>query len=632
MAVHFPIGLLVGALLLELWPLAKKKNWNTTGMIYLGTGSALLSAIFGWFLRNEGDYEGALMNNHQLWGFVTAGLSTITALIYLNREKLPSILPVWALSFTCIAMALAGHLGASITHGADYLFPRFEDNAKDYDKAEVANVLTEFSQLAASDTLTSTQLDKLNLQARAIFAHNCYQCHSTAKRKGGLALDHQEGVFSGGDNGPVFESGNAAASELIRRLKLPRHDEESMPPKGKQLADEEIALLELWINEGAHWADADLKIFREAKLALTKPELPSAPADITHPIDQFTNAYFQQHDIEWPAPIDDRRFARRAFLDVKGILPTPEEMETFLQDNSPDKRKQLIHSMLEDHQSYTLNWLSFWNDLFRNDYSGTGFITGGRKQITDWLYRSLLNQKPYNQMVAELVNPEPESEGFIKGIQWRGVVNASQRVELQAAQNISQSLLGLNLKCASCHNSFINNLTLDQAYGFANIFATEPLEINRCDKPTGRLAKTAFLFPELGKVEADSLKERLKQLADIIIKPENGRLYRTVVNRFWDRLFGRGLVAPVDEMDNLPWSQELLDWLAFDFIESGYDFRHLLATIMTSRTYQLPPVPYPSPNYLTSESFVFRGRRYDVLLLNNLWMHLARRLRLSIIP
>ena len=607
MVVHFPIGLLISALVLEIWPYARKKNWNGTGIVYLGAAGGVVSALFGWLLQQGGDYDGQLIDKHQLWGFITAGLSIITALAYYHREKLPDRLPVWILAITCISTTIAGHLGASITHGTDYLFPRQSGDTKEFDKTAVANTLAELTPLDESDTLTVQQLDRLNLQARAIFAHNCYQCHSTAKRKGGLALDHQEGVFAGGDNGAVLEKGYSSQSEMIRRLKLPRSDEESMPPKGKVLADEEIALLELWIDKGAHWADADLKVFHEAELALSKPDLPPAPPDITHPIDQFVNDYFQRNDIRWPELINDRQFLRRAFLDIKGILPTPQEIEDFEKDDRIDKRTRLIDHLLDDRQSYTLNWLSFWNDLLRNDYSGTGFITGGRKQITDWLYRSLLNQKPYNKMVAELVNPEPESEGFIKGIQWRGVVNASQRTELQAAQNISQSLLGLNLKCASCHNSFINNLTLDEAYGFANIFSIEPLEINRCDKPTGRMAKTSFLYPELGQVNADSLQDRLAQLAELITKPENGRLYRTVVNRYWDRLFGRGIVAPVDEMDNVPWSQELLDWLAYDFIENGYDFQHLLATIMTSQTYQLSAVPYSSPTSLNAESFVFQG-------------------------
>ena len=79
----------------------------------------------------------------------------------------------------------------------------------------------------------------------------------------------------------------------------------------------------------------------------------------------------------------------------------------------------------------------------------------GRRQITTWLYRSLAENKPYNQFVRELINPGQESDGFIRGIKWRGRVNASQVREVQFAQNVSQVFLGANLKCASCHDSFI---------------------------------------------------------------------------------------------------------------------------------------------------------------------------------
>jgi mono/diheme cytochrome c family protein len=602
MLVHFPIGILIGGLIMESWNRSRGKQTDYSGLVYLGALTALLSATMGGLLKASGDYAGDLVDQHQFSGYLTAALALLTAFLYWKRaaDRI-AYLSLWV---TCISVGIAGHLGAGLTHGQDYLYSVLPWNR--YEPTDPA-MLQAFQAFADSDSFPQDQLDRLNLEVRAVFAHNCYQCHSTEKRKGDLALDHEEGVFAGGENGPILVSGAADESEIIRRLELPRSHDDAMPPKGKVLQKEEIALIRLWIDQGAHWADSTLKIFREAELALVQPDVPDAPTDITHPIDRFVHQYFAQNKLEWPESIDDRQFIRRAYLDISGLLPAPEEVTTFLADKHPDKRSRLIDTLLEDKQAYALHWLSFWNDLLRNDYSGTGFITGGRKQITEWLYTALLEDKPYNQMASELINPGPESEGFVKGIKWRGEVNASQRTELQAAQNISQSLLGLNLKCASCHNSFVNNLTLDQAYGFANIFAEKPLEIHRCDKPTGRIAETTFLYPQLGEVNADSLKERLQQLAEVIVQPANGRLYRTVVNRFWDRLLGRGLTAPVDEMDNLPWSQDLLDWLAADFMDHGYDFHHLLKRIMTSRAYQLPAVAYPSPEYLASEKFVFQG-------------------------
>jgi hypothetical protein len=217
-----------------------------------------------------------------------------------------------------------------------------------------------------------------------------------------------------------------------------------------------------------------------------------------------------------------------------------------------------------------------------------------------------MENKPYDVMVKELINPTEASEGFIKGIKWRGLVNASQRTEMQAAQNIGQSLMGVNVKCASCHNSFVSNLTLEQSYGFASIFSDSIMELNRCDMPIGKMAEVNFLYPELGSVEAESVKERLLLLSEVMVKPENGRLYRTITNRFWKRLMGRGIVEPVDEMDNEPWNADLLDWLAADFVESDYDIRHLMKTIMTSKSYQLESTRLENQEDL-QKGYVFNG-------------------------
>ena len=613
MIVHFPVALLVVVLFMEAFTLGGKRSnlrEGITWLVYIGAASALLSVAAGLSLYFAEDYQGDLVYQHLLTGSLTAIFSIIT-LVLLQRfvsGKTKSLLHYrLVLTITVILITVAGHLGASLTHGEDFLSSTLPWNQTENQQDLAGDLLTEFSAVSKQSELSNDQLDRLNLEVRAIFAHNCYQCHSELKQKGELILETKAGVMKGGKSGPLFIRGDAEKSEIIRRLKLPREDKEAMPGKGKALSKEEIALISLWIEEGAHWADESLKIFPEAELALTKPELPAVNTTTNHPVDKIITAYFEEMDLEIPAVVDDRTFIRRAYLDVVGLLPEPEEVQEFEQNTTLDKRERLIRTLLTDETNYTQHWLSFWNDLLRNDYSGPGFITGGRKQITSWIYQSLLQNKPYNQMVKQLTNPTDESEGFIKGIQWRGVVNASQRTEMQAAQNISQSLLGINLKCASCHNSFVSNLTLNQAYGFANVFADSTLEIYRCDQPTGKMSEVKFLYPELGVVEAATIKERLKKLSEVMAKPENGRLYRTITNRIWDRLLGRGLVEPLDEMDNPPWNAGLLDWLASDFIENGYDLKHLIERIMTSRAYQLPTVKYDQVQDLKAANYVFKG-------------------------
>ena len=234
--------------------------------------------------------------------------------------------------------------------------------------------------------------------------------------------------------------------------------------------------------------------------------------------------------------------------------------------------------MLADDRRYAEHWLSFWNDLLRNDYRGTGYIDGGRRQITAWLYAALANNLPYDRFVAALVNPVPGTEGFTKGIVWRGVVNASQTPEMQAAQNISQVFMGVNLKCASCHDSFINDWQLADAYGLAGVYADQPLEMVECDRPTGKTAPMKFLYASSAAIDPAAPRGvRLDQLMHALTGPTNGRLARTIVNRLWARFMGRGLVEPVDDMEQAAWHPDLLDWLAEDLVAHGYDLKRTMA-------------------------------------------------------
>ena len=131
-----------------------------------------------------------------------------------------------------------------------------------------------------------------------------------------------------------------------------------------------------------------------------------------------------------------------SYLDLVGLLPTEDQLKAFLADASSAKREKLIDTLLANKVGYADHWLTFWNDLLRNDYAGTGYIDGGRKQITKWLYAALIDNMPYDQFVRELVSPSPESEGFINGIKWRGNVNAAQSPELQFAQNVGAGVFG----------------------------------------------------------------------------------------------------------------------------------------------------------------------------------------------
>ena len=426
-------------------------------------------------------------------------------------------------------------------------------------------------------------------QVAPVLKEHCAKCHMDTAKKGGFSMNTRESLLEGSENGAVVEPGNADDSLLIESV-LSDDKTERMPPKGPRVPADQVEVLKKWIDEGMKWEPGFTfgKLAYEPPLKPRRPELPPVVDGRDHPVDRILDRHFAENKITRPAPLGDAAFIRRLTLDFTGLLPDPAAVDAFVADASPDKRARLIELTLARDTDYAEHWLSFWNDLLRNDYQGTGYIDGGRRQITKWLYQSLVSNKPYDQFARELLAPpNDESRGFIDGIQWRGRVNASQVREIQFSQSISQTFLGLNMKCASCHDSFVDRWKLDEAYGLAAIYAEKPLEIARCDVPTGRMAKPGWIFPELGEVDANAPRpERLKQLAGLMTHPENGRFTRTIVNRLWHRLMGRGIVHPVDAMDTEPWNADLLDYLAVRFADDGYDLKKALAFIASSQAYQ----------------------------------------------
>src|SRR5918994_2916669 len=371
-----------------------------------------------------------------------------------------------------------------------------------------------------------------------ILERSCARCHARGRTRGGFSIESREMLLKGGDNGPAIVLGRSDESELVA-LVAGLDPENVMPQKGSRLTDEQIGILRAWIDQGASWAPG-VSFARAAprNLEPRRPALASTDGG-AHPIDRLLAPYYAAHKIAPSSPASDRALIRRMYLDVVGQLPAPDAVRAFVADARADKRTRLVQRLLADRVGYAEHWLTFWNDLLRNDYRGTGYIDGGREQISAWLYSSLVTNVPFDQFVAQLVDPVPGSAGFSKGIVWRGVVNASQTPEMQAAQNISQVFMGVNMKCASCHDSFISDWKLDDAYGLAGIYADKDLDMAQCDKPLGKVAKLKFLYPQLGEIDASKPRdERVKQLAEIMTSERNGRLTRTIVNRVWQRMLG----------------------------------------------------------------------------------------------
>ena len=436
-----------------------------------------------------------------------------------------------------------------------------------------------------------------------ILHSRCAGCHSGEKPQGKLSVYTRAALLAGGVSGPAVKPGSSGESLLIRRVS----DKEPRMPLGQPpLTNHEVAILRQWVDAGAEWDASVAPLQVDTRI---KPRRPAVPASSrSNPIDAFVERKFRDKGIPVPPVVSDSVFARRAYFDLTGLPPNPEELDRFVNSIEREKRERLVDELLGRRQLYAEHWMTLWNDLLRNE-EGVAYPGEKREWITRWLLQALKDNLPYNRMVQALLSPEgPDApRAFLAGVNWGGDVSASQSPAMQAAQNSAQIFLGVNLKCASCHDSFVSRWKVAQTFGLAAFFSAEPLEVARCEVKTGAWAEPAFLFPEMAEGGPSvQLSERRAQAAQMFTSPANGRFARTLVNRYWKVLFGRGLVEPVDDIEAASWDPDLLDWLASDFTEQNYDLQILLRRIMTSRAYQMETTRESAPPK-TGEEFIFRG-------------------------
>jgi Protein of unknown function (DUF1549)/Protein of unknown function (DUF1553)/Bacterial Ig-like domain (group 2) len=302
-----------------------------------------------------------------------------------------------------------------------------------------------------------------------------------------------------------------------------------------------------------------------------------------------------------PSPLSsDAEFLRRVYLDTVGLLPTLEESERFVQSKEPQKRSNLIAELI-DRPEFAEVWATRLSDLFR-----VGLFdqrSKGGRQMYSWLRKSLLEDKPYNQMATELLTASG-SLYFNPTSNFYYITEFSEPDNI--ATNVSQVFLGLRLECARCHNHPWEKWTQEDFWGFAAFFGrmgvkdtyqNDESEITM--KPAGEV-----ISPKTKKaVEAKYLdgpneKERpdediREKLAHWITSPDNPWFARALVNRVFKHYMGRGIVEPLDDfrVTNPPTDAALLDALAKDFVKNGFHIKHTVRTILNSRAYQLTSEP-----------------------------------------
>src|SRR5436190_15051539 len=236
--VHLPIGILLLAALFQLLALKPKYAALHAAIsiaLFWGMISAILSCITGYFLSLSGDYDDELIDRHTWFAIATASISLIAYFFHRWENEFAK----WVILLMVPLIFITGHLGGSLTHGSDYLTKGFskKDSLSEKEIKPIADVQ---EANAYADII------------QPIFESKCYGCHNKSKKKGKLRLDEPEFILKGGKDGKVIKPGNADESDMMKRLLLPRNEEDHMPPKEKpQLKDNEIALIHWWITTGA---------------------------------------------------------------------------------------------------------------------------------------------------------------------------------------------------------------------------------------------------------------------------------------------------------------------------------------------------------------------------------------------
>jgi len=310
-------------------------------------------------------------------------------------------------------------------------------------------------------------------------------------------------------------------------------------------------------------------------------------------IDEHVNSKLLQLQYLPSGLCSDEEFLRRVYLDVIGQLPTLDEATAFLGDGAPDKRTKLIDRLLarDEHAKF---WALKWGDLLR--MTSTQIGGQGVHKYHRWLERAFETNLPYDRFARELLAASGSTLDNPTANFYRTATDTQDCVE-----SISQIFLGARLQCAKCHNHPFERWTQDNYYGMAAFFnrvqrkkspRTDELLVyvatsGEVTQPrTGKQMKP--WLPGQGEIDPPAGTDRRDPFVAWLTSKDNRLFAKVEANRLWSQLLGRGIVDPPDDFrdSNPPSNAPLLDALAQDFADHGFDRKHVLRTILNSRTYQ----------------------------------------------
>ncbi|MGI9110580.1 MAG: DUF1553 domain-containing protein, partial [Opitutales bacterium] len=437
-------------------------------------------------------------------------------------------------------------------------------------------------------------------QIQPILEASCLECHQGGKPKGGLHLDTLAGALKGGkSDGAAIVPGDPAKSSLLARIRSDDPDE-MMPPKGHRLAAADVALIEQWIKEGAAWPE-----YRPLTTRLT--------------------------------PLtDDLAFLRRVTLDTVGVPPSADELAAFATDTSSDKRAQAIDRLLADPRAAD-HGMGYWQDILAENPNILNPTLNNSGPFRWWIYESLVDHKPLDLMVTELLRLKGSSAAG--GPAGFGIASQNDVPMAAKATIVTTAFLGVETKCARCHDAPAHTAKQEQVFALAALLETKAVKVPSTSsvslaklreggrKPLievtlepGTSVEPHWPYPEFSQESvADELaldpKDPRDRLATLVTAPQNERFAQVMANRIWARLMGRGLVdQPWDWERSKHSHPELLRWLGRELVRSGYDADHVRRLILNSHAYQRAtdltqklPNPLhvaPAPRRLAAEQVV----------------------------
>ena len=364
------------------------------------------------------------------------------------------------------------------------------------------SVLSLFAGRTLAAEFSAADLEFFEIKVRPLLDQHCSSCHANGKSKGGLSLASRDAMLKGGDSAqPAVVPGSPDQSPLIVAVK---YDDAVKMPKKYKLKDEEIAVLVAWVKRSAPWPAATGaasirtggdSISSEDRAFWSFRTIADPPAPVVNnpgwckdPIDHFILSKLEKNGLHPVAPADKRALLRRATFDLIGLPPTPEEIDAFLADSSPDAFAKVVDRLLASPH-YGERWARHWLDVARygEDQAHTfqARLYPGGYRYRDWVVQAFQDDMPYNQFVTEQIAGDLLKTGdpmshlpalgfFALGPHYymdAGEAKAAEAAELDDHVDVlGRGFLGLTVACARCHDHKFDPITTQDYYALAGVF------------------------------------------------------------------------------------------------------------------------------------------------------------------